>query len=191
MERTPSTLIEAADFLLEETTGLTLTGDHGAGTARRFVAMLDELTRCRNCDGSCIKWKDFPSGSVRDMVVVKQIPFWSVCNHHVITFSGYAHIGYVPDRRIAGLSKFARVVHHFARRLQVQERLAEEIADFLQEKLSPQGLAIVLEAEHMCMTVRGVQVPGTKTTTARMTGCFADHSKSAKQEFLTYITGGA
>lgn len=161
---------------------------HGKDTPQRFLAMLDELTACKDCDGSCIKWRDFPSVS-SDMVVVKSIPFWSVCNHHVITFSGFAHIGYIPDGRVAGLSKFARVVRHYARQLQVQETLTVQIADFLQERLKPQGLAVVLKAEHMCMTVRGVQVPGTYTTTARMTGVFADHTKTAKTEFLTYLNG--
>lgn len=163
--------------------------EHGEDTPKRFLSMLDELTKCKNCNGACIKWKTFSSNRLHDMVVVQKIPFSSVCNHHVVPFVGFAHIAYVPEDLMAGLSKFARAVHHFAQRLQVQERLTADITGFLKEKLRPQGLAVVLRAEHLCMTVRGVQSPGTYTTTARMTGCFADHTKTAKTEFLTYLNG--
>ena len=179
--------LDAALGLLIRHTGLK-NDEHGHDTPKRFLAMLDELTACKDCLGDCIKWKDFPSVS-DDMVVVKSIPFWSVCNHHVITFSGFAHIGYIPNGRVAGLSKFARVVRHYARQLQVQETLTTKVADFLQERLKPQGLAVVLKSEHMCMTVRGIQAPGTYTVTARMTGAFADHERTAKAEFLTYLNG--
>lgn len=174
--------------LLRLRTGLKA-DEHGTDTPRRFIQMLNELTGCKDCDGACIKWRDFPDSS-DDMIVVQKIPFSSVCNHHVVPFVGWAHIGYVPDGRVAGLSKFARAVQHFSRRLQVQELLTREIADYLVGRLAPRGVAVVLKAEHLCMTIRGVQVPGTYTTTARMTGCFADHSRSAKHEFLTYLNGG-
>jgi GTP cyclohydrolase I len=173
--------------LLVQHTGLR-SDDHGIDTPQRFVAMLDELTGCKACVGDCIKWKTFKSQS-KDMVVIQNIPFYSVCNHHVIPFVGYAHIGYVPDGKVAGLSKFARVVHHYARRLQVQEELTCDIGNYLEDELEPLGLAVVLRAEHLCMTIRGVQVPGTYTTTARMTGVFGNHEKSAKTEFLTYLNG--
>jgi GTP cyclohydrolase I len=160
--------------------------DHGADTPTRFLNMLDELTECKHCDQSCIKWKDFPATS-QDMVVVQDIPFSSVCNHHVVPFVGYATIGYVPAGSVAGLSKFARTVRHFARQLQVQEDLTLNISDYLEEKLEPLGLAIVMRAEHLCMTIRGAQSPGTYTTTARMTGIFNDHTRTAKAEFMTYL----
>lgn len=166
-----------------------LKGDeHGVETPGRFLAMLDEVTECKNCDESCIKWKDFPA-ETQDMIVVQRIPFSSVCNHHLVTFAGFAHIAYVPSGRMAGLSKFARVVKHYARQVQVQERLTAQISGYLHRQLAPQGVAVVLRAEHLCMTIRGVQAPGTYTTTARMTGVFADHDRSAKLEFLTYLGG--
>jgi GTP cyclohydrolase IA len=166
-----------------------LLGDaHGENTPERFLFMLDELTECKDCIGACIKWRDFPTES-NDMVVVQQIPFSSVCNHHVVPFVGFAHIAYVPEERIAGLSKFARTVHHFARRLQVQEDLTYQIANYIEAKLRPKGIAVVMRAEHLCMTIRGVQAPGTYTTTSRMTGVFGDHSRTAKQEFLQYLNG--
>lgn len=163
--------------------------EHGADTPRRFLNMLDELTKCKDCDGSCVKWKSFPARA-QDLVVVQRIPFSSVCNHHVVPFVGFAHVGYVPREKVAGLSKFARAVNHFARRLQVQEDLTYEIADFLEAQLeAPLGIAVVTKAEHLCMTIRGVQAPGTYTTAARMTGIFNDHTRTAKAEFLSYVNG--
>jgi GTP cyclohydrolase I len=124
------------------------------------------------------------------MIVQRDIPFVSLCNHHVLPFIGVAHIGYIPSDKNVGLSKFGRVVHHFARRLQVQERMTTQISSFLSGALNPVGLAVVVEAEHLCMTIRGVQVPGTRTSTQKMTGVFADHTKTAKMEFLSRINGG-
>jgi len=172
--------------VLSNHAGLDVSTEHGKDTPKRFIAMLDELTKCKDCDGSCMKWKVFPSG-VDQMVVVNRIPFSSVCNHHVVPFVGYAWIGYIPGGRIAGLSKFARVVHHFAKRLQVQEELTQQVADFLDEELEPAGVMVVLEAEHLCTTIRGVQTPGTITRTVVTTGVFADHTRTAKNEFLMGI----
>jgi GTP cyclohydrolase I len=171
--------------LLRGKAGLT-DNEHGADTPKRFVAMLDELTSCKECDGECMKWKTFASSS-DDMVIVNKIPFSSVCNHHVVPFVGHAWIGYVPSGQIAGLSKFARVVHHFARRLQVQEELCSSVAEFLQSSLDPKGIVVRMEAEHLCMTIRGVQVPGTTTVTTTTRGVFADHTKTAKAEFMSSI----
>jgi GTP cyclohydrolase I len=159
---------------------------HGKDTPTRFVAMLDELTKCKDCDGSCMKWKMFKD-AVDQMITIRNIPFSSVCNHHVVPFVGFAHIGYVPDRSIAGLSKFARVVHHYAHMLQVQEGLTFDVAEFLDNQLTPKGVIVVLEAEHLCMTIRGVQTPGTTTRTVETRGVFADHTKTAKSEFLAGI----
>jgi GTP cyclohydrolase I len=159
---------------------------HGQDTPKRFVSMLDELTECKDCNGSCMKWKTFDE-DIDQMIVVNRIPFSSVCNHHVVPFIGYAWIGYVPDGRLAGLSKFARVTRHFSRRLQVQERLTYDIADYIDINLTPKGVMVVLEAEHMCMTIRGTQTPGTITRTVETRGVFADHSKTAKHEFLMGI----
>lgn len=180
------TTYDTAEDILRIHTGLDMTSDHGRDTPKRFVTMLDELTQCKDCNGDCMKWKVFKE-DVDQMVVLNRIPFASVCNHHVVPFVGHAWIGYVPDGKVAGLSKFARVVHHFARRLQVQERLTEQVADFLNEQLHPKGVIVVMEAEHLCMTIRGVQTPGTTTRTVETIGVFADHSRTAKHEFLMGI----
>lgn len=177
--------IEAAEVLLRTAAGLDVHDMHGAETPTRFVHMLKELTT-----PSPIKWKKFSNDGMDEMIIVRNIPFVSLCNHHVIPFIGKADIGYVPDGYVAGLSKFARVVHHFAKALQVQERLTMQVADYLVENLEPRGVAVVMEAEHLCMTIRGVQTPGTKTYTAAMKGVFEDHTRTAKSEFLSRLNGG-
>lgn len=164
--------------------------EHGAETPQRFLSMLNELTGHKGCDASCMKFKTFDADNMDEMIVIQAIPFVSVCNHHIIPFIGHAHIAYVPEKKIAGLSKFARVVEHFARQAQVQERLTSQVGHYLQEALEPRGVGVVMKAEHMCMTIRGVQKPGTFTTTAFMKGVFADHSRTAKAEFLKHINGG-
>jgi len=177
--------LEAAAVLLRTSAGLDINDIHGQDTPQRLVNMLRELTTPLP-----IKWKTFPNDGMDEMITIGDIPFTSLCSHHVIPFIGVAHIGYVPKELIAGLSKFARVVHHFARSLQTQERLTRQIADFLEENLQPRGVAVMLKAEHMCMTIRGVQVPGAKTTTTEMRGVFGDHDRTAKMEFLSTISGG-
>lgn len=119
-----------------------------------------------------------------ELVLVRDIPFVSLCAHHLLPFVGRAHVGYIPDRRIVGLSKLARVVRHFARALQVQERLTKQVADLLRDELDPKGVGVVLEAEHQCMTIRGVQAPGTMTTTSTMYGLLRDNL-ATRQEFLS------
>lgn len=177
-----ASLLESARHLLEETTGLK-SDAHGVDTPKRFVAMLRELTTPID-----IKWKDFPAEG-DEMVSVYDIPFVSLCNHHVVPFMGKAHIGYVPNQLNAGLSKFARVVRYHAAGLQVQERLTTSVANFLDLKLQPKGLIVVMEAEHMCMTIRGVHAPGTQTRTTAVKGVFADHTRTAKAEFLAGLNG--
>ena len=172
---------EAARVLLTQTTGLDILSPHGEKTPARFVAMLRELTTPQE-----FEFTRFETAQ-QDMVVVKDISFVSVCNHHVVPFMGVAHVGYVPGNYVAGLSKIARTVHYYARQLQVQEDLTHDIADMIEERLEPAGVAVAIEAEHLCMTIRGVQAPGTKTYTATMRGVFADHSRTAKAEFLQVI----
>ena len=184
--RWPGDTRDLAEEILAIHAGLDMTVEHGKDTPKRFVSMLDELTECKHCNGDCIKWKTFEA-NVDQMVIVKRIPFSSVCNHHVVPFVGFAWIGYVPGDKVAGLSKFARVVKHFARRLQVQEELTEDIGGFLFQALRPKGVIVRLEAEHLCMTIRGVQSPGTTTVTTYTTGVFADHTRTAKMEFLEGI----
>jgi GTP cyclohydrolase I len=123
-----------------------------------------------------------------ELVVVRDIPFQSLCMHHVLPFHGLAHVGYLPDERILGLSKLARVVELFARGLQLQERLATQIAECLQRELEPKGVGVVLEAEHACMSLRGVQKPGSKTVTSALHGLVRDDPRT-REEFLS-LTGG-
>ncbi len=118
-----------------------------------------------------------------DMVVVKDIEFYSLCEHHMLPFFGKAHIAYIPGSRILGLSKFARVVDVFARRMQVQERMTAQIADALEAVLEPQGIAVVTEASHLCMMMRGVEKQGSTTRTSAMRGVFRTDART-RQEFL-------
>ena len=117
------------------------------------------------------------------LVVAQAIPFHSLCMHHLLPFRGLAHVGYLPGERIIGLSKLARVVELFARDLQIQERLTVQIADWLQAELRPAGVGVVLEAEHMCMSLRGVQQPGARTVTSALRGAIRDDHQT-RQEFL-------
>ena len=117
------------------------------------------------------------------LIVAQAIPFHSLCMHHLLPFRGFAHVGYLPGERIIGLSKLARVVERFARDLQIQERLTVQIADWLQAELRPAGAGVVLEAEHMCMSLRGVQQPGARTVTSALRGAIRDDAHT-RQEFL-------
>ena len=131
----------------------------------------------------------FPNDEGYDeLVIARDIPFHSLCQHHMLPFSGVAHVGYLPGERIVGLSKLGRVVEHFARALQVQERLTTRIAGWLDEHLAPRGVGVVLEAEHLCMSLRGVQKPGARTVTSALHGLVRDDPRT-RQEFLA-LTGG-
>jgi GTP cyclohydrolase I len=172
--------------LLFRVTGLDPDSEHGSSTPMRFVAMLEELTMHKHDSHTHLKLTTFASQS-DEMIIVKKIPFVSVCNHHVIPFIGVAHVGYVPAGKILGLSKFKRIVDFWAKRLQVQEELTTDIADHIEQVLNPEGVIVTMEAEHMCMTIRGVQTPGTTTITTVARGVFADHDKTAKAEFFQAI----
>jgi GTP cyclohydrolase I len=129
----------------------------------------------------------FPNDDGYDeLVVVRDIPFQSLCMHHVLPFHGVAHVAYLPGDRIIGLSKLARVVDLFARALQLQERLTKQIAGWLEEQLEPKGVGVVLEAEHLCMSLRGVQKPGAKTVTSALLGLVRDDPRT-RGEFLDLI----
>jgi len=122
----------------------------------------------------------------REMVIVKDIELYSLCEHHMIPFIGKAHVAYIPDGYITGLSKIARVVEAFARRLQVQERLTTQIKDCIQDTLNPLGVAVVIEAKHLCMAMRGVQKQNSVTTTSDFTGAF--RNKETRDEFIQLIS---
>lgn len=126
-------------------------------------------------------------GGYNEIVLLKDIPFQSHCEHHLAPIIGTAHIAYLPRNRVVGISKLARVLHGFARRLQVQERLTAEIADCIWQGLQPLGVAVVVRASHACMTARGVHTPGVQMTTSRMMGVFHDNEKS-RQEVMALMS---
>jgi GTP cyclohydrolase IA len=127
----------------------------------------------------------FPNDEGYDeLILARSIPFHSLCMHHMLPFVGVAHVGYLPADRLLGLSKLARVVELFARSLQVQERMTAQIASWLQDKLQPKGVGVVVEAEHMCMSLRGVRKPGTRTVTSSLYGLIRNDPRT-RQEFLT------
>jgi GTP cyclohydrolase I len=120
------------------------------------------------------------------MVIEKEIPFYSMCAHHFVPFYGHAHIAYIPESTIVGLSKLPRILEFYAKRPQLQERLTEQVAEFLWSKLKPQGVMVVIEARHLCVEMRGVKKPGALTTTSALRGCFAD--RMVREEFLALLS---
>ena len=158
-------------------------------TPRRVAAMYDELFAGMHEDPSEHLEVTFDEAH-GDMVLVRDIPFSSLCEHHLVPFMGKAHVAYIPGRdgRITGLSKLARVVDGYARRLQVQERMTSQIADDIQRVLEPRGALVVLEAEHLCMTMRGVKKPGALTVTSAVRGIFKDDF-ATRTEALQFIHG--
>ncbi len=123
-----------------------------------------------------------------EMVILRDIPFYSMCEHHFLPFHGHAHVGYVPDGRVVGISKLARVVEGYARRPQIQEQLTTQVAEAIMNTLKPDGVAVVVEAEHLCMTMRGVQKPGSRMVTSAMRGQFKQSSVT-RSEFLSLVAG--
>src|SRR5215216_710584 len=133
----------------------------------------------------------FPNDDGYDeLIVARAIPFHSLCMHHLLPFHGVAHVGYLPDERIIGLSKLGRVVEYFSRDLQIQERLTVQVADWLDRELAPKGVGVVLEAEHMCMSLRGVQKLGATTVTSALRGLVRDDART-RQEFMALTKRGS
>ncbi|MGE3251801.1 MAG: GTP cyclohydrolase I FolE [Hyphomonadaceae bacterium] len=128
-------------------------------------------------------------GGYDELVVLNDIPVVSFCEHHMLPVTGKAHVGYLPTNKVVGISKLARVVQGFARRLQIQEKLTAEIAEAIQEILQPQGVGVVIEAEHSCMTLRGVNTPGSKLVTSRLLGVVRDDPRT-REEFLRFARQG-
>jgi GTP cyclohydrolase IA len=170
----------AADLLVA--LGADLTDESLRETPRRVAAALAELLTPEPFTATT-----FPNENGYDeLVVLTDVPFHSLCEHHLLPFKGVAHVAYLPGDRIVGLSKLARVVDHFARNLQVQERLTQQIVNWLMATLRPRGAGVVLEAEHLCMTLRGVQKPGTMTVTSALTGYVREDPRT-RQEFLDLV----
>lgn len=155
-------------------------------TPARVQRSMGELTRGYRDDPS--EWlTTFSAEGADQMVCQWYIPTYSLCEHHLLPFVGYTHIGYIPRDHLVGLSKLKRVVDMYARRLQIQERMTRQVAELLEEHLQPRGVMVVVEAEHMCMSMRGVQAPGTLTTTSAVTGDFMNVSEGSRDEFLTLL----
>ncbi len=158
-------------------------------TPRRVAKMLEEILSGYKQDPKKILGKVFYE-EFNELVLVKDIPFYSLCEHHILPFFGKAHIAYIPDgKKVVGISKFARLVDVFTKRLQLQERMTNQIADTIMETLTPQGAMVVIEAEHLCMIMRGVKKPGSKIVTSAMRGIFLKDLRT-RAEALNLIMGG-
>ncbi len=155
-------------------------------TPLRVAKAIQFLTQGYNTDPTNILRSAMFEEDYKEMVIVKDIEVYSMCEHHMIPFFGKAHVAYIPDRYITGLSKIARVVEAFARRLQVQERLTMQIRDCIQDTLNPLGVAVVIEAQHLCMMMRGIQKQNSVTTTSAFTGEFL-HKQATRDEFVHLI----
>lgn len=152
---------------------------------RRIAAMYREVFEGLQQDPAAVLSVGFEEGH-DELVILREIPFHSMCEHHFMPFHGQAHVGYLPDGRIVGLSKIARAVEIFARRPQVQERLTNQVAACIEEVLAARGVGVVIEAEHLCMTARGVRKPGSKMVTSAMRGAFRTDANT-RAEFLELI----
>jgi GTP cyclohydrolase I len=170
---------EAAVRDLLAALGVDATAEDLADTPRRVAKMYEELLTPRPFNPTTFANED----RYDELVLARDIPFVSLCAHHMLPFHGVAHVGYLPGERIVGLSKLARVVAYFSRSLQVQERLTKQVADWLDEELSPRGAGVVIRATHQCMTIRGVQAAGSTTVTSTMSGLLRENL-ATREEFL-------
>jgi GTP cyclohydrolase I len=157
-------------------------------TPRRIAQMYAEILSGLDVDPAEFLSVQFGNG-YDEMVILRDIPFYSMCEHHFLPFHGVAHVGYIPEGRVVGISKIARVVEAFAKRLQLQERLTSQVADCVMQAIKPDGVAVVVEAEHLCMTMRGVRKPGSRMVTSAMRGGFRKQSVT-RAEFLSLVQGG-
>jgi GTP cyclohydrolase I len=155
-------------------------------TPERVHRMYAELTAGYHVDPERLVNGAIFEVDYSEMVVVKDIPFYSLCEHHLLPFFGNAAVAYIPSQRVLGLSKIPRVVEMYARRLQVQERMTQQVADFLMERLRPKGVGVVVEATHLCAVMRGVRKPGTVMTTAAVQGIFRSNDKT-RAEFFAHL----
>jgi GTP cyclohydrolase IA len=188
---TPARVVDASklDLAAAERAALDLLRAIGADleypdlveTPRRVAASFAELVTPAEFDATLFRNERYD-----ELVLVRDIPFQSLCMHHLLPFHGVAHVGYLPGDCIVGLSKLARVVEAFSRDLQLQERMTVQIADWLEQELAPRGVGVVLSAEHMCMTIRGVRKPGAQTVTSALRGTLRDDART-RQEFFSLV----
>lgn len=172
--------------LVMEALGADLSKKDLTSTPKRVAEMYEEILAGQFKDAS--KELEIILEQTHDeIILVKDIPIYSICEHHLLPFIGKAHVAYIPDKRITGLSKIARVVDTLAKKLQVQERLTTEVADIIMKKLKPKGVMVIVEAEHLCMTMRGAKKPGAKTVTSVVRGVFRENQKT-RQEALSLIS---
>lgn len=157
---------------------------HLAGTPRRVAAAFAEMLTPEPFEATSFE----NDGTYDGLVLVKDIPLRSLCEHHLLPFIGVAHVAYLPGDRLIGLSKLARIVEHFSSDFQVQERLTTQVASWLDEHLEPKGVGVVIEAEHLCMSLRGVRVQGSRTVTSSVKGILRSDFRS-RQEFLDLVLG--
>jgi GTP cyclohydrolase IA len=155
-------------------------------TPERMSQALKEITTGYSTDVDKVLNNAFFNVDYKEMVIVKDINFYSLCEHHMLPFFGTVHVAYIPDGKIIGLSKIPRLVEAFSKRMQIQERLTMQIADTLYEKLKPKGVGVVIEAQHLCMTMRGVKNKTAKAVTSSMLGSFLNDNR-AREEFLLLI----
>ena len=158
-------------------------------TPQRIADMYTELFTGLDMDAKTELTVGFEVGH-REMVILRDIPFYSMCEHHLLPFYGVAHVGYIPNKegRVVGVSKLARVVEVFAKRLQLQERMTSQIADAILEALQPDGVAVIVQAEHLCMTMRGIKKPGSNVITSATRGLFRSRA-ATRAEFLSLVQG--
>jgi len=179
--------IEQAVLSIIEAIGEDPTREGMVGTPRRIAEMYAELFMGIGVDPKEELAVGFEEGH-HEMVIIKDIPFYSLCEHHLLPFYGMAHIGYIPKGRVVGASKLARVVEILSKRPQIQERLTTQIAETIVEALDPAGVAVVIQAEHMCMTLRGVKKPGSNIITSANRGLFRTNA-ATRAEFLSLVQG--
>ena len=179
--------IEQAVRLLLEGIGEDITREGLIDTPDRIARMCEEIYGGLGHEADQHLLKQFPVEN-NEIVLEKDITFYSMCEHHLMPFYGKAHLAYIPDGKVTGLSKLARTVEVYARRPQIQERLTVQIADALERALSPKGIMVMLEAEHTCMTMRGIKKPGSKTITTVTRGAFTE-DKELQKMFLSMVKG--
>jgi len=181
--------IQQAVRLIIEAIGEDVHREGLEGTPRRIAQMYEEIFWGLSQDPAEVLMVGFEEEKHKEMVIVRDIPFYSMCEHHFLPFHGVVHVGYIPNGRIVGLSKLARVVDILSRRPQIQERLTSQIADIIDETLQPDGVGVVVEAEHLCMTMRGIKKPGSIAVTSANRGLFR-RRPATRAEFISLIQNG-